>query len=268
MSFSAVEISNYAGRPALLFEFVRGPVSYRYTAADRDITVGDDTYTAKPLSCGEMRFTGEAQTDELTISAPASLQFFEDFTAAPPSNRVQAIVRRYHVGYDPVVRWSGVVNRVIRSGRKVNIVCDSLLAGMRQNGIRVPWQRGCPHALYGPDCRASKAGNAYTGDVTALDGVTIVVDAFGGAADGSLRGGWVEWTTDEGFPAWRAINEHSGTAVALLGGSRGIETGTTVTAYRGCPHTPEGCQSFGNDANYGGFRHLPSKSPFDGNPVF
>jgi uncharacterized phage protein (TIGR02218 family) len=235
------------------------------------MTFDSQTFTAKPISCGPIRQTGDSQSDEFTITVPTSIDFVTDFNLVPPAERVQAIVRRVHVGdSDGAVRFHGFVDRVKRRDRtKTDVICKSLGATFRRAGVRLPWQRQCPHALYDVSCRVNKAAHAHTGIVTAINGVGIAASGLSAAGEGQLNAGFVEWTTASGFKAWRLVLAHAGDTVALLGGSSGIEVGMTVVAYRGCQRTAEYCNSvFNNLANFGGFRHLPSKSPFSGDPVF
>ncbi len=269
--FAFNEISNYAGIPTLLLEFTRGATTWRYAAADRDVVFDGNTYTAKPFSCGPIRQTGDIQQDEFTITVPASLAFVTAFTGLPPSERVQAVVRRFHRGDDDAaIRWSGKVNRVKRvSSTKAEVICDTMLATFKRGGVRLPWQRQCPHALYDVSCKVPKAAYANSAVVESMDGTTIVAAGLAVAGEGRLTGGFVEWTTADGVKAWRAITAHGTTAAALLGGTVGLEVGDTVVAYPGCPRTTEGCVTFFNNlANYGGIPNLPSKSPFNGDPVF
>lgn len=268
--FSVREISSWLGRPTLLIDFTRGETVWRYTAADRDITINDETFTAKPVSVSAIRKTGDSQTDELTITVPSSLNFISTFEAVPPADRVTARVMRYHQGdTDYAVRWVGFVNRVRRTGRATSEVkCGSLISTLRRGGARLTWQRQCPHMVYDSECKVSKGLFAVYGEVTSMDAININVAEYAVLPAGRLRGGFVTWTTAEGLQAWRSISEHSGTTIALIGGTRGIEVGTAMTAYPGCPRSIEGCASFNNVPNFGGIRHLPDRSPFDGNPVF
>ena len=274
MSFSDVEISNYGARPALLFAFTRDAQVYRYTAADRSLSVNGHDYVAKPIKCGEFRFTGDSQADELSITVPSSLPLVGDFTFLPPQARLEVAVMRYHVGYDPVVRWSGFVDRVVRNSKlKTTIICTSLLAGLQSNGARLIWQTQCPHAVYSPGCGVDKSAFAVSGIVSALDGSGLNAPGLAAAGEGRLAGGFVEWITDGGLRMRRVINEHGTDFIRLLGSTQGIEVGTAVVAYPGCPRSPEGCARFDTAGftaanRYGGFRHIPRKSPFNGDPVF
>ena len=274
MSFSGIEITNYGARPSLLVTFTRGEQVYRYTAADRSLTVDGDVYEARPIKCGEFRFTGDSQADELTIATEPSLPFVQDFTFTPPQERLNVAVMRYHVGHPPVVRWAGFVDRIVQmSKKKANVICTSLLAGLQSNGARLIWQRQCPHAVYSPGCGVDKSQFAVTGIVSAINGAVVEAPGLAAAGEGRLTAGFVEWTTTAGHKMRRVINSHVENEIGVLGGTQGIEVGMTVVAYPGCPRTPEGCAlfdalGFTAEKRFGGFRHLPSSSPFDGNPVF
>ncbi len=269
MAFSSFELAAYGSQPILLFEFTRDTLVYRYTAADRTLTVGDEQYVNRAMSCGEIRQSGDDQTDEFTITAPGTLPMVEHFTATPPQQRVRAVVKRYHVGEDPVVRWSGFVNRVVRkSDGAVDIICRSLLGGVKQAGIRLPWQRQCPHLIYGPGCYVNKMDHRVLATVESLDGNSLTSSGFTSAGEGRLRGGFIEWTMLTGFRAWRPVNDHGTNWLSVVGSTRGIEVGMQIAAFPSCPRTPEGCALFNNERRYGGFRHIPGQSPYDGNPVF
>lgn len=270
--FAFNEISNYSGKPTYLFEFVRPPMTWRYTAADRNIPFDGHTYEAKAIGCGPIRQTGDMQSDEFTITVPASLDFVAKWQAVPPTERVRVFVKRYHRGdTDAAVRYSGLVDRVKRvSSGKTEIICKTLTATLRRAGVRLPWQRQCPFALFDPaTCKVSKAAYANSAVVESLNGLALVAGGLAAAGDGRLKAGFIEWTTADGLRAWRTITAHGTNYIELLGGTYGIEVGDTIVAYPGCPRSSEACETlYNNLANYGGFPHLPSKTPFDGNQVF
>jgi hypothetical protein len=67
----------------------------------------------------------------------------------------------------------------------------------------------------------------------------------------------------------RGIESHSGATFTVLGSTAGLDVGDYITAYPGCGRTRAECKNkFNNLPNYGGFAHLPGKSPFEGDPVF
>jgi uncharacterized phage protein (TIGR02218 family) len=243
----------------------------RYTGADRNVTYDANTYTAKPIACGSIRMMGDTQADEFTITVPSSIQVVTDFNSVPPADRVQAVVRRWHYGdTDSAVMWAGFIDRAIRRDRsKTDLVCKSLTATFRRGGARLTWQRQCPHMLFDTECKVNKESHRVDAWVESKDAINLVATSLGSIASGRLTGGWVEWTTDSGFRAWRTISAHSGTTIAVLGGTVGIDVGVQIAAYPSCPRNAESCEAlYNNLPNFGGIRHLPGKSPFDGNPVF
>ncbi|MGP1665642.1 MAG: phage BR0599 family protein, partial [Rhodanobacter sp.] len=67
----------------------------------------------------------------------------------------------------------------------------------------------------------------------------------------------------------RGIDEHLGKQLRLLGKSDGLLEGMDVKAYPGCQRTSAVCAAkYNNLLNYGGYPHLPGKSPFDGDPLY
>ncbi len=270
--FAFNEVANYAGRPTYLFEFQRDTVTWRYASADRDGTLDGHTYSAVPITCGAIRQTGDAQSDELTITMPVAAEFVTSFRLVPPTERVMCIIRRYHRDDDDaVVRWAGFVDRIRQtSPAKAEVIGKTLRATFRRGGARLMWARQCPHMIYDrAGCKVQKEAHGVSGIVSALDGQQVTSPPLASLPDGRFSGGFIEWITPDGIKARRAIRNHAGSAVALLGGTSGIEVGTGFVAYPSCYRNRESCvNDFNNLPNFGGVAHLPMKSPFDGNPVF
>jgi hypothetical protein len=142
------------------------------------------------------------------------------------------------------------------------------MAGLAQSGLRIAYSRQCPYALYDTHtCKAAKAPVAAT--VTALTANTVQASSFLGFADHVLAGGMLTWRVVGTVFEQRAILDNVGGVVTLLSSTFGMEIGMSVNTLIGCPRTRAGCNSLhDNLANYGGFAHMPGKSPFDGTPVF
>jgi uncharacterized phage protein (TIGR02218 family) len=271
MTFLIRELSNYLGKPTLLYDFTRDTKTWRYTSADRDIILGANTYTALPIKCSEINQTGDSQSDEVTITMPAAEEMPSLFVSVPPVDRVKVTVRRYHKDdADSAIRYVGYVDRVKRiTPLKAELKCKTLDATLRRAGARLMWQRTCPHALYSRPCGVNRASYAVAATATAVSGVNLSATALGSSVDGHFYGGYIEWATAPDIRMWRAITGHAGNTVSLLGGTFGLEVGDTFTAYPGCARNAETCNDkFNNLPNFGGIRHLPQRSPFDGNPVF
>jgi uncharacterized phage protein (TIGR02218 family) len=131
------------------------------------------------------------------------------------------------------------------------------------------WGRGCPHALYDRNCRADPAAFAIAIAVEGLTGAAIVSSAVASLPANYLAGGYFEFPLMAGVMERRAIESQSGSTINILGTTDGLTIGNWVTVYPGCDRVSSTCESkFNNLVNYGGFPHLPTKSPFDGDPVF
>lgn len=273
MSFTARELSLYNGMPLRLYLFERGAMHrWAYTSADREILWQGNRYAAKAITDDGIRMTGQASADTLKITGPADLAPAALYRAAPPGDEVFLTIRDYHYGEADVpasaqVAWIGSISAVRWPQRdRCEIVCDSLSASMQRTGLRLTYERSCPHTLYDTACGVNRDLYKTTATITALDGARITC----ALADGSIyAGGYVEWDTAGGARDRRGIEAATGGVLTLLGGTFGLRLGQAITLYQGCDQSSATCSGrFGNMDNYGGYRHMPGKSPFDGTPVF
>jgi hypothetical protein len=82
--------------------------------------------------------------------------------------------------------------------------------------------------------------------------------------DGYYVGGSILLVMADGMTEQRAIESRAGNTLTLLSGTSGLTVGQAVKVYPGCNQTSEMCDAvYNNILNYGGFRHMPGKSPFD-----
>lgn len=277
MTYSAVEISNDAGRPIALYEFRYGNTFWRYCTADEDKTVGVDdngdpiVWAAHTISDGGVTQGGSDQND-LQLEVQSNNPVAALFRNTQPSGKVWLTVRRYHLG-DPdsetPLLWSGtVVNSSVVDKATSTLICRSLGGTYDRNGLRLAWDRMCPHPLYGPGCYVDKEDHAYPRTIATLTGTSFTCTVHEEPEEGSFSGGFIEWARGDGSFDRRGIEQQTGNDFLLLGTTDGLEVGTEVTIYPGCVRNTTNCKLFGNLPNYGGFPHLPGKSPFDGSPVF
>lgn len=271
MAFSFFEIGNNSGRPVFLYEMTWGAKVWRYTSADRDVTFGGYTWTAVAISDGGV--TLGAGPQEFKITAPSNLAVVNLFRSTPPAESIFLRALRYHKD-DPdaevAVYWSGTIGNIKRVDRATSEIYG-LPTSLRRTGLRLCWERNCPHMLYDQDCKVDKTLFKVTTTVTALTGTTVTLASIGAFTAAQFLGGYLEWTADPA-PAYdrRGIESWvTGRQFQLFGTTDRIIVGQIVTAYLGCDLTPETCNTtFNNLANHGGFRFMPGKSPFDGDPVF
>ncbi len=271
MSFDDFERSNYEGIPTTLYEFALGNTArWRYATGTLNVTLNGAVFTAMPVSDTGIVQSGEVQNDDFTVTLPSSAPFTGLFIGTPPSQPIFLTVRNINRG-DPEapVVWAGTV----KSGRRKSltefeIVCRTLTSSLNRLGVRLSWGRGCPHALYDRNCRVDKSLYGTSVQIASLSGSSLQA-TVGSLGNNYLTGGFLEFDLMPGVRDTRAIESHIGTQIDLLGSSDGLRVGAWITVYPGCNRIPATCENkFNNLANYGGFPHLPTKNPFDGDPIF
>lgn len=271
MSFESRETSLADGAPLRLYHFARGVQSWRYTSGARPVTHQMLEYAtvAGGIADDGIRQTGQTTPDKLTLTAPADLEVAQLYRAAPPSMAVTLTVFALHQSeIDYVVVWSGNVRSVKWPKLdRASIVCAPLSEAMDSTGLRLTWDRSCPHALYSAACGVSAALWRTEGLVISIDGVSVSAGAFAGFPDGYFTAGYLEWTTN-GTTERRGVEHHAGDTLWLVGGTSGIPVGAVVQAYRGCQQTTDSCKTFDNLPNYGGIPHLAGISPYDGRNIY
>lgn len=275
MTFDTRERSLASGQPVRLYEFRRGTLAWRFCSADRTITFQGAPWKSAPISDDGVRLTGEASADLLTITGPASLEVAQLFRFAPPSAEISVTVRDMHYGEADAatsaqVVWVGSITGVRwPQADRSAIACQSISASMDRPGLRLTWERSCPHTIYDRRCGVDRNAFAVNATVQGLTGAAVTAAALATYADGYFAGGFLAWAVGGGETELRGIEAHTGSQVQVMGGTQGLVLAQVVTAYPGCRQTMDYCNgTFGNRPNYGGVRHLPGKSPFDGSPVF
>lgn len=286
MTYNSLEVSNSSGRPVALYLFQYGNTYWRYTTSDADITLGLDEnddpaiWLAQTITDSGVRQGGSDQND-LTITVQGDNPVAELFRNGQPNGKVWLTVRRWHIG-DPddetPLLWSGtVLNAIYEEDLSAATIKGRSLGGTYdRQGLRLAWGRMCPHVLYGIGCNVAasnaKEDHGYPYEIATLDGTSFTVldyvEPTENAGSGGFTGGFVEWTRGDGSFNRRGIEKQVGNNFQLLGTTAGLEVALEVTLYPGCARNTTACKTFDNLPNYGGFPHLPGKSPFDGTPIF
>lgn len=265
MSFNDYETSISAGQSARLYQFDRsGTVVWRYTSADRVIQFDDHEWLPLPISDDGIRMTGEASADTMKVTLPGSEPVAQLFRGAPPSEEIFLTVRDYDAGaQDADVIWVGSVSSVQWPRQdKAELACDSLAASMSRDGLRLRYERACPHSVYDSECRVDNSQHAVATLVVSMDGSTVQLGAVANVE--IYSGGALAWSVD-GNTELRGIESATAGGFLLIGGTDGLEVAQAVTIYPGCDGTRATCNSrFDNLLNQGGFAHMPGKSIYNG----
>lgn len=269
MTYNSLEVSNYNGAPVALYEFEVGETSWRYTSARTNITMLGHTWASAAISDEGLTFSGNSDDDEFVITLPVN-DFTDLFTSTPPSSTIYVTVRRLHYGDDdaPVV-WSGTMKSLKRENALVcKLTCRTITSSLNRLGLRLSFSRNCPHSLYDISCGVVKAFYGQDAMVMSLTGNSFIYDGPIPAGANYYSGGFLEFTVN-GLIERRPIESQVGSTITLLTSTDDMTIGTIVTLYPGCDRTTNTCNSkFNNLSNYGGFPQLPTKSPFDFDPIF
>lgn len=274
--FDVLETSLDAGRPTRLYLFFRGGLQWRYTTHTQAITYEGQVFEAVPgISDDGLRQTGQATADAMQITAPADFGVAQLWRGTPPGGAVNLTV--YDLQFDTasgqlvgMVAWVGQVTDVKWTAQdRCRLTSQSISALLDKQGLRLTWQRECPHAFGDKNCRADTNLYRVNATISALDGVTVTAPALAGFREGWFVGGWLAWSIGGGETESRGIERYQGDAVTLIGGTGGLSIGQVVEVFPGCPGTTTACQDdFNNLVNYGGCPLMPGVSPFDGTPIF
>lgn len=271
MTFDYTERSNYDGIPTMLYEFSLAGSTWNYSGGQRDVVLNGITYAALAVSNEGYSSSGDPGSDDMTVSISRDAAVTNLYVGTPPSEPVLLNIRTLHRGdTDAPVVWAGSV----KSGKQASqaeyqFTCNSLLSTLNRNGLRLSWGRQCPHALYDRSCKVDLAAFATAVQIGSVTGTSLSAAALASLGSGYLSGGFLSFTGDHGGTERRAIENHEGSRIDLLGATDGMSVGDWIMVHPGCDRTTATCETkFNNLPNYGGFPHLPNKSPFDGDPVF
>lgn len=272
MSFDSAERSLAEGQPIRLYQFGRGVLRWAYAACDRDIAHNNLTFRSLRGGIGDNGIlqSGDASQDQFVVTAPADLEVAQLYRQAAPSSAVALTVFARHYGVDDyLVIWAGEVRSVKWPELdRCEIACSPLSERIAMQGLRLGWERNCPHALYSLPCGVDRNRYRIDTGVQSMDGISLSHGSFAGYPDGYFTGGYVEWAIGSGEFDRRGIEQHASSRLTLLGGSAGLMLNQAIRVYPGCRQTVAGCQQFDNLANYGGIPHLAGESPFESNQYF
>ncbi|MBB1061878.1 phage BR0599 family protein [Marilutibacter spongiae] len=277
--FEDLELSRFFGRKVALYLFKRGAVEHRFTSRDRDLTIGGETYVAaRGISHSEIRQTAASpQKNQLTVTVPYRMdpnaadqpvtQVLGDwFNPYPPGERVLVTVMTTHLG-DPDeqvnVEWLGRVLGPKFTDTTLELACDPSYRNARTSGRQARIGRNCDVPVYSQGegmCNLDKAAHEVPATLSAVAGLALTAPAFA-AAPRNLGGGFIEWTRLDGLTERRTIWSHAGDTVVVNFGAADLAIGLDLSAYPGCAHNSEACDSYGNGVNYPGYKNLPTSDP-------
>ncbi|PKM31726.1 MAG: hypothetical protein CVV07_01025 [Gammaproteobacteria bacterium HGW-Gammaproteobacteria-11] len=273
MSFDSREFSIAQGIPVRLYRFHRGVTLWLYCTADRNIELGVQTFRSVlgGISDSGIQQTGDAKSDGLTITAPASLDVVQPFRAFPPSDPIGLSVFDMHYG-DTEARLAGSY-RISSVGfpalDRCKIKCVTRDSEMGEPGLLDAYMRTCTAVLGDRRCKVDLESYRVDLSIDSRNGLSVFSSDLSDYPAGWFTGGYVAWAVGGGEFDRRFIDRHISNELQLLGGTVGIPPAAQLRAYPGCDFLASTCHSkFGNSLNNRGIPHLQLDSPFDGNQVW
>lgn len=284
MSYGDFTASQAGGSPVQLYLFRYGTEDseyYAYTDAtleepDGSIPMthpllGPIEFQPVPIDRDAVNTNGTLDKSALRIRTDIGTEVAEIFRVYPPASVVTLVIWEGHLE-DPdeefVVVWAGRIVAAQREGSECIMTGEPISTSLRRPGLRRHYQYGCPHQLYGPQCRADKPSKTVPAIVDSIVGATVTLDAGweGVFAPEKFLGGMLEWETDAGSTDRRTILRVSGDTLSLSGIPSDLAASDAVDVVVGCNHqafAPTGdCEAIhDNLPNFGGQPWIPSKNP-------
>lgn len=264
MSFLTREKSRSLGQPDTLFRFGYGNQITGYTDSEDQIVVDGVTYRPIPIERDAITSSGTLDKARLNIRLPLNTEIVELFRVFPPSDVVGITIFQGHAAEsDFLAMFVGRVLSCSRKNRIATLSCEPASTSMRRPGLRRRWQYGCPHVLYGTQCKLVRDNFTFTATVAVVDKtfVTMAPGWQGAHERTSFENGLIEWQGDNG-PEVRNILQVDVDTLLISGRIGRLAAGNSVKVSLGCKHTMDDCLGvFNNINNYGGYPWIPLKNP-------
>lgn len=293
MTFDTRESSRYTGQPVKLyliqganlsddvplgpFAFNNGETNITRPVLDANGDPVDVVFIPWPIKNSDLSHDGTLDKSDITVTMAFGHPEMDTlFLAYPPSQVVNLTIFEGHIG-DAVTQenfpatWMGrIVSGSYNDSNEQLLSCLPVSTKIKQPGLRRNYQIGCPHVLFGPQCRASKAAATVTRSVASVTRNKITLNTPLTNADRYV-GGLLEWAnSDNGHKELRTISSTrpDGTEVTIRGLARGLAVGTPLSVIRGCNRQMTGCSQHtdsvaggSNIHNYGGQPFIPLENP-------
>ncbi|MGA1831667.1 phage BR0599 family protein [Rhizobium wenxiniae] len=294
MSFAYRESSRYSGAPVSLY-LIQGAVTdgdderigpWGFNNGETIITrmIGRNAngtpiyldFLPFPISNSKLSQNGTLDKSDVTITMSLGSEMDQLFLAYPPSQVVNLTIYEGHIGDEvteanfPAV-WLGRILGASYAGNELSLSCQPVSTAVKRPGLRRNYQIGCPHVLYGTECRANKAAATVARTVASINRNQITLNQVLGNNTSLFIGGLLEWTNvNTGVKEVRTIANIRPDNITLIirGAARGLQFGTQLSVIRGCNRQMTGCRQHNNIQNFGGQPFMPLENPLSAKNQF
>ena len=183
---SAKEVSEHGGMPVELYEFSNGITIWRYTSADYVVETSagivegfvyndpQGRYIPEQLQRSDLGETQEINKTNVKVTMAKTCAVAKIFLFYPPTSVTSITLSTFHFGeqgtlvesdstkkiisMDRVtVLWTGRVLNMDLTNNLVELHCEPILTSIKRLGLRMFYQRQCPHILYEGGCAVGRS---------------------------------------------------------------------------------------------------------------
>jgi hypothetical protein len=242
-----------------LLDFAYGDTHWRYTTAPEAVSYGGNTYSAQAgAKMGRLVATRNALRGRFEVTLPWSCPMIATWISTPPDGKVTLTAymgqggyyRRWYGGFVKTLEWS--------QGRLCIVRCVSASNDIGMSGLPLRCGRICRVPLYSARCGVVQGDYEVSGNIGAVDGVTITANEFDAEDDGYWVGGPFE---AGGYT--RLVIDHTDDTIRINATIPGLTAGTAFTIAAGCKHLQPICdEKFDNLPNMRAQPHIPDTNVF------
>lgn len=247
-----------------LYAIDDGENQYYYTNADMMIKYDTKTFLSVPISHDEV----ENDVDEVSkctikITMSNNLAYIQKVLECYDVFVTNLTLYRYYPESKTTeIEWRGVLSKLEISHTDTSCTFGNLMYETQRQGLRQVYQRLCPYALYGCQCKVNKSNYGHQFNASAF---TITNDYTLTCSDqlpDNLAGG-IMLLANNAYYFIKAVDYDNMSLTVSRPIYQKFLSGV-IMLYDGCNRTMDMCNGhFNNSENYGGYPLLPQDNPID-----
>lgn len=266
----------YQGKVAIMFTRVvflykidNGESQFYYTNANRNIQFNTILYEAVPISHdGIENDSNEVTKGKCVIHISNQTDYIQQVLQQYDAYLTKIAVLRYYLATGDVeTEFVGTLSTLEFSVKEATLSFTNVIYDTQRGAMRLVYQRQCPFALYGKQCKANKEDHAHYSTLSQWTRIDDYNLQFSDTLPEYIEGGIMQLPNKAWFFIRLVDYTENTITVSRPVYQSYLETDeTTVVIYEGCDRTIQTCRNrFYNDDNYGGFTLLPLENPTERN---
>lgn len=249
-----------------LYRIFNGLKYYYYTNSDMNVVYNGEKYISVPISHDNISSDiDEVSKSTLKITLSNQLDYVQHLLQYYDNFITTVTVYRYYLATkETSVDWTGSLTKLEISDSDTKLTIGNVLYETQRQGLRQVYQRLCPYALYGCQCKVNKDDFVHQyskSNFVHIDDYNL--QYTGDALAENILGGMI--SLDNGsyyFIKKVDYTEKTITTSRPIYKDKDLDNTTYLIIYEGCDRSMDTCNKhFNNSENYGGFVLLPLDNP-------